>query len=128
MKKILVLNANLQECLSLCALLTRHHFLTVPTGSIPELETHIKGGDCMAAIMDLDSIPIDNRILKKLSLKHLGVPFLCISTKRFHPELQDAIRDYIYACLNKPVDPDELLYWLRSMEGNDTTAENHVEA
>lgn len=126
-KKILILTANAREYINLCELLNRHHYLTVPTDSIPVLEINLKGGDCTAAIMDLDSIPIDNRILKALSLKHSAVHFLCISTKRFHPELQDAIRHYIYACLNKPVDPDELLYWLRSMEGNNATAEQHVE-
>jgi DNA-binding NtrC family response regulator len=126
-KKIQVLNANADECLSLCALLNKHHFLTIPADSIPELEINLKDGSCIAVILDLDTIPVSNRNLKELSIKHPSVFFLCISAKRFHPELQDAIRHHIYACLNKPVDPDELLYWLRSMEENDATAENHVE-
>jgi DNA-binding NtrC family response regulator len=126
-KKILVLNANAQECLSLCAFLNQHHFLTVPADSIQELENILREGDCIAVILDLDTIPVSNRIFKELSIKYPNVTFLCISAKRFHPELQDAIRHYIYACLNKPVDPDELLYWLRSMEENDAGTENYVE-
>jgi len=112
--KILVLNANVQERLSLCALLNQHHFLPIPTDSIQELENILSEGDCIAVILDLDTIPVNNRNFKELSI-------------RFHPELQDAIRHHIYACLNKPVDPDELLYWLRSMEGNDAGTENYVE-
>jgi len=27
--------------------------------------------------------------------------------------LKDAIRNHIYACLTKPVDMDEITYWLR---------------
>jgi DNA-binding NtrC family response regulator len=119
-KKILVLNANAQECTSLCTLLNQHHFLTVPADSIQELENILSEGDCIAVILDLDTIPVSNRNLKELSIKYPNVTFLCISAKRFHPELQDAIRHHIYACLNKPVDPDELLFWIKSIyeEGN----------
>ncbi len=127
-KKILVLSANVQECTNLCELLNQHHFLTVPADSVQELEDILRERDCITVILDLDTISISNRDFKELSVKYPNVTFLCISAKRFHPELQDAIRHYIYACLNKPVDPDELLYWLRSTEENDANAENHVES
>lgn len=126
-KKILLLNTNVKECKSLHALLDKHHFLTASADSIQELENILIGRDYIAVILDLDTIPVSNHNLKELSVKHPEVPVLCISAKRFHPELQDAIQHYIYACLNKPVDPDELLYWLRSMEENDANAGNHVE-
>ncbi|MFW6103925.1 MAG: hypothetical protein ACOC59_02545 [Bacteroidota bacterium] len=114
-KKILVVNANVQECNNLCVLLSQHDFLTVPVVSMQGLENILRDKDCIAVILDLDTIPVSNRIFKEFSLKYQNVTFLCISTKRFHPELQDAIRHYIYACLNKPVDPDELLFWLKSI-------------
>jgi DNA-binding NtrC family response regulator len=114
-KKILVLNANAQECLNLCAFLNQHHFLTVPADSIQELKNILRERDFIAVILDLDTIPVSNRNLKELSIKYPNVTFLCISAKRFHPELQDAIQHYIYACLNKPVDPDELLFWIKSI-------------
>jgi hypothetical protein len=41
-----------------------------------------------------------------------------MSSDRFHPELKDAICYHIYACLTKPLDYDELLYWLRCIEDN----------
>ena len=41
--------------------------------------------------------------------------FLCTSKDRFHPELKDAICYHIYACLNKPVDPDEMVFWIKSI-------------
>ena len=120
-KKILVMNANAQECTSLCTLLNQHHFLTISADSIPELEINFINSGCAAAILDIDTIPVSNRILKELSVKHPDVPILCISTKRFHPELQDAMRHYIFACLNKPIDPDELFFWLKSIcEGKDS--------
>ena len=123
-KKILVLNANAQECLSLCALLNQHHFLTTPTDSIQELENILREGDCIAVILDLDTIPVSNRNLKELSIKYPNVTFLCTSAKRIHPELQDAFRQYIYACLNKPVDPDELLFWIKSIYEEENIPDN----
>ena len=123
-KKIFVLNANTHECLSLCALLNQHHFLTVPVDSIPELETNLKDGSCIAVILDLDTIPVNNRNFKEISIKYPNVTFLCISAKRFHPELQDAIRHYIYACLNKPVDLDELLFWIKSIYEEENIPDN----
>jgi hypothetical protein len=46
------------------------------------------------------------------------------SAKRFHPELQDAIQHHIYACLNKPVDPDELLFWVKSVYEEENIPDN----
>jgi DNA-binding NtrC family response regulator len=123
-KKILVLNANAQECHSLCALLNQHHFLTVPADSTQELENILRKGNFIAVILDLDTIPVSNRNLKDLSIKYPNVTFLCISAKRFHPELQDAIQHHIYACLNKPVDPDELLFWVKSVYEEENIPDN----
>ena len=51
--------------------------------------------------------------LRELAADFPATPFLCISRDRVHPELKDAIRNHIYACLTKPVDMDEITYWLR---------------
>jgi DNA-binding NarL/FixJ family response regulator len=63
--------------------------------------------------MDIDSVAVDNRVIRELAADYPATPFLCISRERVHPELQDAIRNHIYACLTKPVDMDEITYWLR---------------
>lgn len=114
-KKILVVSSNVQESEILCDLLNHYHFLSGTADSIQELNNILIKKNCIAVILDLDTIPVGNRNLKELTIKHPNVTFLCISAKRFHPELQDAIQHYIYACLNKPVDPDELLFWLKSI-------------
>jgi hypothetical protein len=38
-----------------------------------------------------------------------------VSSRRFHPELEESMRTHISACLSKPVDEGELLYWLKSI-------------
>jgi hypothetical protein len=42
-----------------------------------------------------------------------------MSKNPFHPELKDAICYHIYACINRPIDPDELFYWLKSIDDDD---------
>ena len=70
----------------------------------------------MAVLMDIDSVAVDNRVIRELAADCPATPFLCISRERVHPELKDAISNHIYACLNKPVDQDELRYWMKCIK------------
>jgi DNA-binding NtrC family response regulator len=114
-KPILVLNADEKECGELCALLSEQQYLATPTYSLPEMITLIQDMEIIAVIIDLDTVPIDNRTIRELTLKYSGVYFLCLSSDRFHPHLKEALCYHIYACINKPVDPDELFFWLKSI-------------
>ncbi len=69
-----------------------------------------------AVILDID-LPLSvNPTIRELSLRTPAKPLLCVSRERFHPELKESFLKHIYACLTKPVDPEELLYWLKSIE------------
>ena len=114
-KGILVLDSNAQSSQELCNLLKSQQYRSVTIHSLPDLEPGIAKENPVAVIIDIDSVPVDNRSIRNLALKYPGVRFLCTSKDRFHPELKDAICYHIYACLNKPVDPDELLYWIKSI-------------
>lgn len=83
--------------------------------SLEELVSRLGSNDVTAAFIDVDSVSVDNRNIRDLTLKHPSVYFFCISRDRFHPELKDAICYHIYACLNKPIDPDELRFFLDSI-------------
>ena len=69
----------------------------------------------MAVMVDLDSLELSNRTVRQMTLEFPHAGFLCTSWKPFHPELQDAICHHMYACVLKPIDPDELLFWLKSI-------------
>lgn len=124
-KVILVLSADKKECNEFCDLLNEQHFRTVSILSLPDMITFIEDTECMVVIIDLDSVPIDNRTIRELTLKYPGIYFLCLSSDRFHPHLKEALCYHIYACINKPVDPDELLYWVRSIHKNESDSSNH---
>jgi DNA-binding NtrC family response regulator len=114
-KGILVLDGNAQSSQIICNILKSQHYPTNAIHSLSELKPCIEKDDPMAAIIDIDSVPVDDRSIRNLALKYPGVRFLGTSKDRFHPELKDAICYHLYACLNKPVDPDELLYWIKSI-------------
>ena len=123
-KKIAVLNADEEECREMCVLLEQQYYKSLALHSLADLEVCLEKKDCLAVLMDIDSVPVDNRTIRDLTIKHPEAYFLCTSKDRFHPDLKDAICYHIYACLNKPVDPDELFYWLKSIHDENANAEN----
>ena len=123
-KRILIVNTDKKQCRELGELIEKEHYSVSALHSLQNLETRLEGNNFQAVIIDIDTVPIDNRTVRELTLKFPGVYFFCLSVHPFHPELKDAICYHIYACLNKPVDEDELFYFLRSIYENETDRNN----
>ena len=119
-KKILVLYADVTSCQELVELLEGRQYATTSIHALSDLEGHLEKGGNLTVILDIDSVPVDNRVIRDLTIKYPEVHFLCTSKDRFHPDLKDAICYHIYACLAKPVDPDEIFFLLRSIYEDDT--------
>jgi DNA-binding NtrC family response regulator len=119
-KSILVVDANKERCQEFCELLENVHYAATPLYSIDDLSENIEKSRCLAIFWDIDTVPADNRTVRELTINFPGVYFFCLSGQRFHPELKDAICYHIYACLNRPIDQDELFFWLRSIEENES--------
>lgn len=117
------MDADPEEIAGISHLLEEADFNTLAVISASELKKKLEDASLIAVIMDLDSMRVDNRGIKDLALQFPNIPFLCISKERFHPELKDSIRDHIYACLTKPIDPDELKYWLKCIRKDDRNPE-----
>ena len=120
-KSIVVVDADQNQCHRLCTLLEKNQYSTISTPSFQYLEAILKEHICLAVILDIDTVPIDNRKVRELTINFPNVYFFCLSEQPFHPELKDAISYHIYACLNKPVDPDELLYWIKCIYEEEVT-------
>jgi len=118
-KKIIILDADQESSAELSEILSSKSFPVTNGCGLPLLEDALDSGQYTAVVLDIDTIPIDNRKIRDLAIKYPAVRFLCTSKERFHPELKDAICYHIYACLNKPVDPDELLFWIKSIYEED---------
>jgi DNA-binding NtrC family response regulator len=123
-KRILIVNIDKKQCRELGELIEKEGYSVSALHSLQNLETTLEENKFQAVIIDIDTVPIDNRTVRKLTIKFPEVYFFCLSVQPFHPELKDAICYHIYACLNKPVDEDELFYFLRSIYENETDSSN----
>jgi DNA-binding NtrC family response regulator len=123
-KCVLLVNTDKKQCRVLAKLIEKERYCVSALHSLQNLATYLEEHKFQAVIIDIDTVPIDNRTVRKLTIKFPEVYFFCLSVQPFHPELKDAICYHIYACLNKPVDEDELFYFLRSIYENETDSNN----
>ena len=114
-RSIAVVHASPEEGRALCRVLENHHYSAIPLRSLDELVKAVRENACHAVILDLDSLPVDNRFLRKMCKEDPELCVIGVSSRTFHPELEESMRAHISACLSKPVDEDELLYWLKSI-------------
>jgi len=118
-KRVLLASRDQDEVRSLCLLLEKEGYRCLCISSLRRLEEALRELDAGPVLLDLDTLEVDNRVIRNLAVKHPERTFLCTSASRFHPELKDAISYHIFACLTKPVDCDELLYWLKCIGENE---------
>ena len=116
---VAVMGADAKDVAAICRIIEEGNYGTATRKDLDGLKS-LLAAPCMAAILDLDSVPLDNRIIRALTLAYPATCFLCTSRERFHPDLKDAILHHLFACLHKPVDPDELHYFLRCIRDNET--------
>jgi DNA-binding NtrC family response regulator len=114
-ERIGVVGRNEDASRALCRTLERYEYRTTLLRSMPELEASVLKRDFQVVILDLDSVPVNNRFLRDLRKLNPQVHVIGLSSRTFHPDLQDAMRNDISACLGKPIDVDELIYWLKSI-------------
>ena len=114
-ESIVVVAAEPEQYRAISAVLEPNHYRTATLDSLCDLSKNIREGSYRAVILDLDSLPVDNRAMRELRKQNPEVPIIALSSRTFHPELQEALSLYISACLAKPLNPDELIYWVKSI-------------
>ncbi len=117
-KEVVVLDADQKQGNNLCRLLTDHQYETAPLSSLKALDDYLEQSECRALIMNLDNVAVSNKALRELKRKKPLINIIAVSERQFHPELEEALREYISVCLAKPVDTDELMYWLKTVFDN----------
>ena len=115
-KRIVLVDADDSQCREIAAMLSGIEVNALHT--LAELEEHLSGGGCRVVLLDLDTVPIDDRALARLKRRHPRTQIIAKSVRRFHPELEEALRSHLLSCLAKPLDPDELVFWLKSIFDN----------
>jgi DNA-binding NarL/FixJ family response regulator len=117
---VVILGADAQDSDAICRIIDKGPYRTVICSGLYELESRLASDPGRTVILDIDSVPLDNRTIRELTQSYPSTFFLCTSKKRFHPDLKDAISYHLFACLHKPVDPDELHYFLKCIRDNET--------
>ena len=118
-KEVLVLDPDERQSRNLRDLLTDHDYTTISMNSLVNMDQYIEENDCRALILNLDNVAVTNKIFRELKRKKPLLNIIALSKRQFHPELEEALREYISVCLAKPVDSDELVYWLKTIFEND---------
>ena len=112
-KAIVILDPDEKHGAELCSVLEKEEYRTVALSSLSDLACSLHESSPCALIIDLDLIPTDNKILKELRTGNRDLCIIGVSSRTFHPELKEALRHYIDACFARPLDYDDLLYYLR---------------
>ncbi len=112
---IFMINDSHEERSLIAAIFDEMNIRLRPADSVAALAAAAREEMPTALIVDIDELSMTNRVIREIATGFPRLPVLGISSQRFHPDLAESIRDCIYACLHRPLDPDELRYWLKSI-------------
>lgn len=100
------------------------HCRVVRIDTLPDLENYMQKHQIQALIIDLDTLPIGKNFFRDLKRMSPELCIMALSSHPFHPDLEEAFSQYLYACLKKPLDMDELLYLLKDMDDRTDASQN----
>ena len=114
-KEVIVLDADTTQSQNLVTFLNDSAYTATQMNSLTNMDQYMAETDCRAVVLNLDNIPVTNKILRDLKRKKPTINIIAHSKRQFHPELEEALREYISVCLAEPVDTEDLDYWLKSV-------------
>ena len=129
MKKtaVLVVASDRRPGHQVCSLLQELDYPATLISSLKDLEQELKKDSKVAVILDLDTVPVNNQFLRGLRKMHHQLHLLGISELSYHPGLKEVIGSYLLACLVKPLDAEELCFWLKSISEHLSNPEREAE-
>jgi DNA-binding NtrC family response regulator len=113
--KVAVADADKQNCRAICALLEQANIPVASMNTLKVLADYLKREPVVVLLIDLDTLPVDNTFFRSLKKQYPNLHILCLSSGKYHPDLKEAMGAYIYASLAKPLNSEELFYWLKAI-------------
>ena len=113
--QVVVIDRDSKQGRKYCEFLEKINYSALLITSIDALEEYIHQHPAGIVIIDLDTVEVDKRVLRKLKREISDVPIIGFSNRPFHPELTEVIGQEIDVCISKPIDEEELLFWLKSL-------------
>ena len=115
---LVLIDADKKQCQEVCAWLKKLNYAAAPLFAPDDLKKHLGRDPIKVVLVDLDTVAVDNNFFRALKKQHPDICVLVFSSLPYHPGLEEAMGSYIYACLAKPLDTEELVYWLKSLSEN----------
>jgi len=84
--------------------------------SLARMESYVHNNTFEAVIIDINTAPVDNQIIKELITKNPNSFLFFLSKDRFHPHLRESLGSHVFACISKPIDLEEIFYCLNVIE------------
>ena len=115
---MVVIDADIQHGRQLCDLLHDLNYSVSLLHSLKDLEQELLKDPEVAVILDMDTVPVNNQFFRGLKKIHPQLHMLGVSKLSYHPGLEEVIGSHLFACLVKPLDVEELSFWLKSISEN----------
>jgi DNA-binding NtrC family response regulator len=113
--KVMVIDADVQYCREICNLVEQANIPVTPVYSLEDLPEHLKKEQFAVLIVDLDNLPVNNNFFRSLKKQYPNLNILCLSSRTYHPGLEEAMGSHICASLAKPLNSEELFFWLKAV-------------
>ncbi len=113
--RVAVIDADKQNCRAICALLEQANIPVASMHTLKVLADHLKREPVAVLIIDLDTLPVDNNFFRSLKKQYPNLHIFCLSSRPHHPGLEEAMGSHICASLAKPLNSEELFYWLKAI-------------
>jgi DNA-binding NtrC family response regulator len=112
-KTVVIVDPDQKHSKEMCSVLEGENYSIIALLSLNDLASRLHECSPCALIIDFDLVPTDNKTLKELRTANRDLCIIGVSNRTFHPELKEALRHYIDACFARPLDYEDLLYYIR---------------
>lgn len=112
---ILVIDPDKKTSQGFRQVLTRLPFTADIYDAIDRLPPELDIRRYQAVIIDLDDKTPSKTTFEAWRRHNKPLKILGISSKNFHPDLSEVIGQHLFACLKKPLDEEELVFFLNSI-------------
>jgi DNA-binding NtrC family response regulator len=112
--QVVVLDADDEQRKCLCQFLEAKEYGATIIETLADMDDHFEKHAAQTAIFNLDTTGLNSKGLRKVKSKMPQMSIIALSSRKYHPELEEAFREDISVCLGIPIDFDELSYWLEA--------------
>jgi DNA-binding response OmpR family regulator len=124
-KGVLIVDVEEKHSGALHSILEGTEYTALAVSSLADAVAQLQEETFGALIIDIDRAVLDSGLLKELRSKHPNLCFIGLSSRSFHPELEEVLSRYIDACFTKSAGYEDLLYWLKAVFDPMVYKENH---